>query len=164
MSVRSKSGNSARFARETDIYSDSPRLGTQCARTSRMNIYIQMVYINSTQRKKWVRPGIHPPLCRRYPPEAVTNSPSLRHNRIAHYSLGSPSTFLCASSFFLALLPLVFWIVFFTINYFHYGIPKLKAIAIVMCHNYNYKIYNNNYELHLLVHSIIEKKCNNIEL
>lgn len=53
-----------------------------CARMSRMNIYIQMVYINSTQRKNGLdRRGIHPR--RRYPPEAVANSPSLARRTTA---------------------------------------------------------------------------------
>lgn len=70
-----------------------------------MNIYIQMVYINSTQRKNGLDPGMgHPP------PRAVDirrkRSQILRlavHNRIAHNSRGPPSTLLRASSFFLAL-------------------------------------------------------------
>lgn len=51
------------------------------SRASRMNIYIQMVYINSTQRKNGLDRGIHPR--RRYPPEAVTNSPSLARHTTA---------------------------------------------------------------------------------
>lgn len=93
----------ARFARETDIYFDSPRLDAQRARASRMNIYIQMVYINSTQRKNGLDPGyIHPRAVdiRRKRSQILRVS---RHNRITHNSRAPSSSPLCASSFLLAL-------------------------------------------------------------